>query len=406
MKTLIELFDYCQLNNVAGVLKYRPERVVYVGFKRIMTKKRKRDIETFITANNMKVRIEYVRLPEYDLDSIVDILSDIVENNKECCIDALGGRELVLIAMGIVAGKYHIPLIQTNIMTGKMIKFRNADTLEDNSGNWDIALTVADLVKLNGGAVIKSEDQGWDFNEQFIDEVRRMWKVCSNNALLWNRQCNLFGVMDSHGTCDENGVYSVSLTEIKRRGFDIMHEREIIDGLCDEGLIRNFCIYGDYINYSYKNRHIRKCLLKAGNLLEMYVYITARDINKRYNGIYSDIRSGVTLDWDGVIHEDMKDYVETRNEVDIFIMKGMRPVLISCKNGSVNKEALYELDTVASRYGGDYSKKILVTSYIATSQKQSRYILARAADMGIRVISGVDSMSHDEFIEALYKVTR
>ena len=84
----------------------------------------------------------------------------------------------------------------------------------------------------------------------------------------------------------------------------------------------------------------------------------------------------------------------------------MRPVLISCKNGSVNKEALYELDTVASRYGGDYSKKILVTSYIATSQKQSRYILARAADMGIRVISGVDSMSHDEFIEALYKVTR
>lgn len=403
MKTLIELFDYCQLNNVAGVLKYRPQRVVYVGFKRIMTRKRKRDIENFITANRMKVEIEYVRLPEYDLDYIVDILSEIVVSNDDCCIDALGGRELVLIAMGIVAGKYKIPLIQTNIMTGDMIRFRNADKVEDNS---DIALTVADLVGLNGGAVIKSEDQGWDYNEQFIKEIQKMWKVCSNNALLWNRQCNMFGVMDSHGTCDENGVYSVSLTDMKRRGYDIMHEREIIDGLCDEGLIKSFCIYGDYINFAYKNRHIRKSLLKAGNLLEMYVYITAKDINERYNGIYSDIRSGVTLDWDGVLHNDIKDYIETRNEVDIFIMKGMRPILISCKNGSVSKEALYELDTVASRYGGDYSKKILVTSYIATSQKQSKYILARAADMGIRVISGVDRMSYDEFRDALYKATR
>lgn len=215
MKTLIELFDYCQLNNVAGVLKYRPQRVVYVGFKRIMTRKRKRDIENFITANRMKVEIEYVRLPEYDLDYIVDILSEIVVSNDDCCIDALGGRELVLIAMGIVAGKYKIPLIQTNIMTGDMIRFRNADKVEDNS---DIALTVADLVGLNGGAVIKSEDQGWDYNEQFIKEIQKMWKVCSNNALLWNRQCNMFGVMDSHGTCDENGVYSVSLTDMKRQG--------------------------------------------------------------------------------------------------------------------------------------------------------------------------------------------
>lgn len=403
MKTLIELFDYCQLNNVAGVLKYRPERVVYVGFKRIMTRKRKRDIELFISANNMKVQIEYVRLPEYDLDSIVDILSEIVVSNYDCCIDALGGRELVLIAMGIVAGKYKIPLIQTNIMTGDMIRFRNAEKVEDS---YDIALTVADLVGLNGGAVIKSEDQSWEYNEKFINEVHKMWKVCSKNAILWNRQCNMFGVMDSHGTCDENGVYSVSLTDMKRRGYDIMHEREIIDGLCDEGLIKSFCIYGDYINFAYKNRHIRKSLLKAGNLLEMYVYITAKDINDRYNGIYSDIRSGVTLDWDGVLHDQVKEYIETRNEVDIFIMKGMRPILISCKNGSVNKEALYELDTVASRYGGDYSKKILVTSYIATSQKQSQYILARASDMGIRVISGVDRMSYNEFRNALYKATK
>ena len=44
MKTLIELFDVCQIENVIAALSFVPEKIVFVGFKETMTEKRKNDL--------------------------------------------------------------------------------------------------------------------------------------------------------------------------------------------------------------------------------------------------------------------------------------------------------------------------------------------------------------------------
>ena len=75
-----------------------------------------------------------------------------------------------------------------------------------------------------------------------------------------------------------------------------------------------------------------------------------------------DCMVGVHLDWDGVIYNhSLKD---TLNEIDVLSLRGVIPTFISCKNGKVTAEELYKLNTVAHRFGGQYSKKVLVATAI------------------------------------------
>ena len=56
------------------------------------------------------------------------------------------------------------------------------------------------------------------------------------------------------------------------------------------------------------------------------------------------------------------------------------PVLISCKIGNVDQKSLYELETVANRFGGKYARKILIVP-----KDLSEGHKLRAEEMGIEI---------------------
>ena len=106
MKTLVEFFDTNQIENVNALLRYKPDKVVFVGFKNVMSKSRKRAIDKFLSIRlgDDRPEIEYVcDITEYDLDGIVSRLDRITDENEDCYFDITGGKESVLIAAGIVA---------------------------------------------------------------------------------------------------------------------------------------------------------------------------------------------------------------------------------------------------------------------------------------------------------------
>ena len=72
---------------------------------------------------------------------------------------------------------------------------------------------------------------------------------------------------------------------------------------------------------------------------------------------------------------------DVKNEIDVMLLEGFCPVFISCKNGKVDQMALYELDTVAKRFGGKYAKKILMAG-----QEISEGYLLRAEEMDIECV--------------------
>ena len=152
----------------------------------------------------------------------------------------------------------------------------------------------------------------------------------------------------------------------------------------------------------FKNPQIRRVLTKAGTILELITYVAACRVETKSGDLcYTDAMTGVFIDWDGVVHEEDDPQVDTQNEIDVILMKGLVPVFVSCKNGAVEEEELYKLNTVTERFGGKYAKKVLLGTSLGRGGRSKRYLLERAEDMGIKVIEGVHEMPPEEFARQL-----
>jgi len=111
----------------------------------------------------------------------------------------------------------------------------------------------------------------------------------------------------------------------------------------------------------------------CGSILEMYTFLKELEDDE-----VNDCRVGVHIDWDGEIHAASDE--DVLNEIDVISMKNNQPTFISCKIGNVDQMALYELDAVASRFGGRSVKKALS---VAKEVSQSHQL--RAKEMGIDI---------------------
>ncbi|MBO5060788.1 MAG: DUF1887 family protein [Clostridia bacterium] len=402
IKTLIELFDSCQIENVIAGLRFKPEKIIFVGFKEVMTRKRTEDLKRFFELRGVNIATEYEVVGRYDFDFIVNKLNEILDNNEDCCFDLTGGKELVLAAMGMVSALRDIPMLQFNVRSGNLIRVKNCDDIEDTQKS---SMLISESVVLNGGVIVynDNEDFKWELTADFKRDIDTIWRMCKRNCGLWNRQSNVFESFERFGRIDDTLTVSVSLKHMRDGKHDTMLNSRIINELIKNELIMDFVCEEDYLTFRYKNVQVRQCLIKAGNILELYAYMTAREIAKEEPDYYDDIDIGVFVDWDGIIHDGTTQERDTRNEIDIILMRDLIPIFISCKNGEVHKEALYELSAVAERFGGEYAKKILLTTYVSQDAESRKYLLQRARDMQIDVIEGVDRMDKDEFFATLRK---
>ena len=116
------------------------------------------------------------------------------------------------------------------------------------------------------------------------------------------------------------------------------------------------------INYNYLSESVG----------EIYTYMLMREIADESPGYYDDINRSVSIDWDGTVYDRSLGVSDTKNEIDVMATRDLVPIFISCKNGDVDKSALYELDTVAERFGGKYAKKELVTAGFLDKHHQKR----------------------------------
>lgn len=217
--------------------------------------------------------------------------------------------------------------------------------------------------------------------------------------------------MAKQSICEENPLrihsskdYVKSAMEANKQNFvwikNMMKTFErygFINGLDDEN---------DIVSFSFKNKQIRQCLTKAGTLLELMVYYYSTSaVDKHGNKRYNDSAIGVYIDWDASLHDISDEEKDTENEIDVILMRGLVPVFISCKNGKVDDNELYKLNTVAERFGGSYAKKVLVASYFGKSTESGRkYFKQRVTDMKIQLIENVHQMDDIEFARQIRNI--
>ena len=127
--------------------------------------------------------------------------------------------------------------------------------------------------------------------------------------------------------------------------------------------------------------------------MELYVYITAVQSSR-----FHDCRMSVVIDWDGVFLK--RDNVI--NEIDVMLMRGSRPIFISCKTSVTNTENLNEIYLYAKRLGGSHAQAMLVTTQDV--KRQSPTVHLRAQELGVILVQRDDLLQEKGLLRILEKL--
>ena len=408
--TLIEFHDQNEIENICACLTYRPERMYLIGHSAEELEQVKPRYEKILAGWNIQVEIQCKPIRRTSLRNAVELLAQITEAHDDCVFGLTGGEEVYLTAVGILRGQHPekpFRLHRFNIEEGKVLEFSDSYGVERILPVPD--LCVQENIRIYGGDLVQGDVVGdatydWDVTDELVADAQDMWAICREQPWEWNAQISVFAEALLCGKFFDGGLtVSANINELRKRDCGYRFNKQIIQDLLDAELLTACYEEEGQLIIRFKDLQTRRCLSKAGQVLELRVYLNAMELAEKDEYVYGDIINGAFIDWDGVPHDERKQNIyDTENEIDILLMRGMLPVFISCKNGKVTPEELYKLHSVARRFGGKYARMVLVATSIP--RNASGYQLRqRAADMDIRIIEDVKDMTDEQLSEQLAK---
>ena len=399
--TLIECFDRSPMENIAGCLHLRPEKLILLGdetkIEPVLRRYRK-----FLKSRGMDTRVALQHICKNDPLGTAGILSDIVRREQDCVIDLSGGDEQVILAVGAMLAGLDGDL-------RRRVSVQKFDTAQrvlvdcDNDGHVvrgrRAALSVREVVALNGGASNSGTDQiPKDCDPRELD---RLWAMVAADPKGWNRSIALLGEFESRSESKSRICLDMDKLrgQIRDFGEKAPQLRDLLEEFHNRGII-DLTGSRDYLRYTYTSPLMRCCTQKAGNVLEIKTLLEARGMEQNDKPYFDDCQMSVTIDWDGISHGPQERVPETKNEIDVLVTRGLVPLFISCKNGDIGDEELYKLHTVATRFGGPRARKMLIaTNLDRKSAAANRSFVQRAWDMDIFVVTDAAALSREDWAE-------
>lgn len=394
MMTYVEFFDKTSVKNICSCLADEPEKVIFIGDNKKLMKKYAGIYRDLFLKRGRDIDFSYRCVAKKDLESVIKLLSEIVEANEGVVFDLDGGEDFYLMAVGMIYEKY----FDRNIKMQRVNILSNTVCLGTNEEKYISGLSVPEHIRIYDGNVIFDDviHEGthiWDYTEDFKHDIDKIWDICRRDNSLWNREIKDLQVLEKKKLPSKDALY----TRVQKSSLERPLDIKIMESLIKAGLILDYVDSEEYISYRYKNTQVKRCLTKAGQALEMKIYSAAKSVlDSKGNKVYDDVMNGVCIDWDGDDLENGESIV-VENEMDVMMTKGAVTVFISCKNGQVDVNELYKLNTVAQRFGGDYAKKVLVvTSLERNGGDSASFFRERAEGMGIKLVENVQHFSDGE----------
>ena len=400
--TYIEFYDVVSVENIATCLSCMPDRVILIGDSNQVSGRVELYRRLLADRGHPEVEIITKSFPKTNLKLAVEKLTQLVNTYDDCVFDITGGDEVLLLALGMVCAAHpdkHIQVHKCNLRDGKMYDcdgdgetvFRDVPTL-----------TVEENIRIYGGEVVygaidSTNTYRWDFSEDFLADIEALWHICCQEDRFWNIKCNIFEAI-----CKADGTGGLTVTASLQEVDDLLPHNiyygfgdRIIPYLLRHGLLTDFRDNDTTVTLTFKNEQVKRCLLIEGQVLELKMYVLAKNLTDADGTpMYNDTLSGVKIDWDGIRHEE--ESVDVENEIDILLMHGVVPIFVSCKNGiKIEPEELYKLQTVARRFGGPYSKMVLIAPVVGDNE-YTLNLCNRAKEMGIHIIGGVAIRQEDD----------
>ena len=377
---IAELFSTEVSENVLAALCLQPERLVCLGSRSVMTDERIAALRAFFRGRKAAPQLTFLRVGDRDYAGASAAIRDILAKYPDCRFEMTGGSDLLLAALGAAAAEK--PLI----MFGLDVRRQSLSLLKGRAGDLKPGvfrplrgITVAEYLRLWGGELAESSyTMAARLPEKLEQDVADMWQVYVQAPQIWTKQCTILANLCARS---RGGGLTVSAPMAETCA------RSHIDRLLKAKLISGYSEKGGAVTLTFRDHHVKRTLTRAGDLLELQVFLAARG----EPGFFTDAVMGAKINWKGGGEKG-----GTMNEIDGLLMHGAVPVFVSCKLGGVPKEALYEVDSVAARFGGTYAVKALVCSRLSGSESARQAIRRRARDMDILLIEGVDGLSRRE----------
>ena len=124
--TYIEFFDRVAAENISACLTYAPDRVVYIGDDADLIKAHIKNYKKVFSARGYDIDFVCKGITRSNLDSVVSLLTELVEEYDDCVFDLTGGEELFVLALGIVYSRYpnkNIQIHKFNLKNNKLYDF-------------------------------------------------------------------------------------------------------------------------------------------------------------------------------------------------------------------------------------------------------------------------------------------
>ncbi len=390
-ETVIELYDDEPIYNVLALTEFKPKNVVYLGTRKLKSKRVKSSIISFVRELSLDTKCFFYATDMQNIDAIIAELKNIISTYGDCAIDLTGGNEVALVAVGMLAKEKNIPLFRYDRYAYCYRNIYNCPEAENVPS--EPHLNIRSILALAGGTMKSHGHVSLDnVTKDISDDIFRVWTIYKKHHRVWSK---VVGYLQQISKNLEGDALHVSSPQTLYGTERIVAANvAVMADLAEAGIIENYKSDGKRISFDYKNRLMRSCLCDAGICLELYVYAAAITA-----GVYDDVQISVVIDWDG----NLDASINTINEIDVMLTRGVVPVFISCKSGTPNVTALNEIKTLATQFGGVYARPVLVT--MANIRTGDRYLMQRAKDMGVEIIDR-DDLLYDKLSKRLYKLSK
>jgi len=389
-KVFVEFFSEEALENIMTLLWYKPERIIYLGHKHNMITKKILSTRRFAERVSPETVLEFIEVPRDDLDLCLKTVRDIRNKYPEACFELTGGGEMFLIAYGILSAEAPLHSLRIDPYTNTEVHMLPGQT--PITEHADVSISVEEDIILHGGAL--REDTGsfstWRFTDDFREDIKKIWSVACSFKHSFNKHCAVLEDM-----LKKHPAHSDGYVKLPKSG--LQAAAELLFALADINVLTDLTEEGKCYSFRFKNNMIKNVVTKTGNILELHVY----EVATRIPTSFTDAVISAVIDWDG----NTTKSADTQNEIDVILMRNVAPIFISCKSGHCDSKALHELETVTSRFGGKYAKKVLIMSVPAdTTVSGASFFKQRAKDMHIWVLDNVYEMSDDLLINKLRRI--
>lgn len=385
MTTIIELFDEEQLENIAAHYFFPDIPLIFFGNEDTMTPERQAHVRRFLALRQCQWQPEFYVINPYRIEDIIIEMEKILSARQDSfVIDITGGKEIELVAMGILAERHQLPIFRLDIRRARLLSVFGVLAPQQKP----LAMSLEEMAVLHGGCIASSEDMLFPSTADMQRDVCRLWRLCAHAAGYLGTVTNVF----NHFASSTNGLY------VRKQGGLSRHQQDMLQQMERLQLIEQLKYARHRLSFRYRDELSKRLLTKTGQCLELFTRLAAE-----YSGCFDDVGQGVLLGWENEL-QSYREYTNTKNEADVILQRGLTTIFISCKSGDVKKEALYELDVVAQHFGGTYAKKVLACNRLSGLYNAAESLRARAKEMDITIIENVYELTLDTYAKRLARL--